>query len=165
MNALMIKIFNSSLCKLYYRFAHICTNYFFSLLLVMIRYSMAQVFWYSGLVKVVSMKSTIYLFKYEYKVPIINPELAAYIATATELTMPVFLFLGLFARLSAIPLIIMTGVIEFTYLNLDDHKYWAMLLGVIMLYGPGKISLDHIMVSILKNANFRKTVTFDRKID
>ena len=84
---------------------------------------MARVFWYSGLTKISSFDSTIYLFEYEYKVPVIPPEIAAYLATITELSMPVFLILGLFSRLACLPLIAMTLVIQFTYLELVEHLY------------------------------------------
>jgi len=107
---------------------------------------MAQIFWYSGLAKVNSWYSTIYLFKEEYKIPFLPPEIAAYLATAAELTCPILLFFGVFTRLTTIPLLIMTAMIQFLYLDLIDHAYWALLLSIILVSGPGKISIDYFLV-------------------
>lgn len=109
------------------------------------RFWMAKIFWYSGLTKISSWQSTVFLFKDEYKVPIIPPEIAAYFATAFELTCPVLLVLGLGTRFATLPMLAMTAVIQFTYLDLIDHSYWAMLLALILFYGPGSLSLDHFI--------------------
>ncbi|RTK93444.1 MAG: DoxX family protein [Rickettsiales bacterium] len=115
------------------------------MLMIFMRLWMAKIFWYSGLTKISSWKSTVFLFKEEYKVPVIPPEIAAYFATAFELTCPVLLVLGLGARFATLPMLAMTAVIQFTYLDLIDHRYWAMLLAVILFYGPGTVSLDHFI--------------------
>jgi len=114
-------------------------------LLLFIRYWMAKVFFDSGLTKISSWESTLYLFQYEYKVPIIHHELAAIFATCFELGCPALLLFGLMTRLAAIPLLCMTAVIQFTYLDFIDHLYWAILLGTIILHGPGKLSIDHLI--------------------
>ena len=75
--------------------------------------------------------------------PIIPPEIAAFLATTFELTCPVLLVLGLASILPALPLLVMTAVIQFTYLDLIDHLYWAILFEIIILHGPGRFSLDH----------------------
>jgi putative oxidoreductase len=62
--------------------------------------------------------------------------LAAGSATAFEMLMPPLLVLGLFARPAALPLIAMTMVIQFTYLDHVDHLYWILLLGLILTFGP-----------------------------
>lgn len=115
------------------------------MLMLFMRLWMAKIFWYSGLTKISSWKSTVFLFKEEYKVPVIHPEIAAYFATAFELTCPVLLVLGLGARFATLPMLAMTAIIQFTYLDLIDHHYWAMLLAVILFYGPGTVSLDHFI--------------------
>lgn len=120
------------------------------LLVLFIRISIAEIFLYSGLTKISNIEATIYLFKYEYKVPFISHELAAYLTLITELSMPIFLVFGLFTRLAAIPLLFMTAVIEFTYMQLPEHMYWALLLGVIVLYGPSKLSLDYLFAKLAK---------------
>ena len=66
-----------------------------------IRGYLAWVFFRSGLTKIQSWDSTLWLFENEYSVPYLAPELAAWMATATELTLPVFILLGLGSRVAA----------------------------------------------------------------
>lgn len=115
------------------------------LVLLAIRLWMAQIFWYSGLVKISDWQSTLALFGQIYKVPYIPYDIAAYLATMTELTCPILLTLGIATRLATIPMIIMTLVIQFTYLQSSEHLYWLMLLGTLLCFGPGKLSLDYIL--------------------
>lgn len=115
-------------------------------LVLFMRFWMAKIFWYSGLTKISSWQSTVFLFKEEYKVPVIPPEIAAYFAISFELACPVLLVLGLGARFATLPMLAMTAVIQFTYLDLIDHRYWAMLLALILFYGPGSLSLDHLIL-------------------
>jgi len=110
-----------------------------------IRLWMAEIFWSSGLSKIASWDSTIDLFAEEYKVPLLSPDIAAMLGTATELSMPVLLALGLGTRFAAIPLLCMTLVIEFTYLDKLEHFYWMMLLGHLALRGGGLLSLDALI--------------------
>lgn len=119
-------------------------------LVLFMRFWMAKIFWYSGLTKISSWQSTIYLFQYEYKVPLIPAELAAYFATAFELACPVLLLFGLSTRLATLPMLAMTAVIQLTYLDLIDHYYWGMLLALILFYGPGAISLDYLISNKFK---------------
>lgn len=115
------------------------------LLALFMRCWMAKIFWYSGLTKISSWQSTVFLFKEEYKVPVIPPEIAAYFATSFELACPILLVFGLATRLATLPMLAMTAVIQFTYLDLIDHRYWAMLLALILFYGPGPLSLDRLI--------------------
>lgn len=147
---LLEKLYYSKLWLFYAKLTNLATHHAFPLLVFLIRIQIAQIFWYSGLTKISSMTATIYLFEYEYKVPFVSPEIAAYLSAATEISMPLFLVIGLFTRLAALPLLFMTAVIEFTYLQLPEHIYWAFLLGVIIVYGPGKFSLDHLLDRLLK---------------
>lgn len=112
------------------------------LLLVVIRLKMAHIFWKSGRIKFTHWDSTISLFRFEYKVPYLPPDLAAYCATMFELVCPILLTIGLMTRLAVVPLLIMTAVIQLTYLNHSDHLYWAILLGTLLLKGAGPLSLD-----------------------
>ncbi|MBS0271144.1 MAG: DoxX family protein [Proteobacteria bacterium] len=119
-------------------------KYIGGLLFLTIRVWMARIFWDSGVCKAQSWPNTLMLFKYEYKVPVISPDLAAYLATITELTCPILLVIGFASRLAAIPMLIMTAVIQCTYLCLNEHLYWAMLLGLIVCFGPGLFSADFL---------------------
>jgi putative oxidoreductase len=105
----------------------------------------ASVFWKSGMTKLSSWESTVALFADEYQVPILPPELAAYMGTAVELTAPILLVVGLGTRFAALSLLIMTAVIEFTYMHFDEHVIWALMLSLIFLQGAGKASIDYFI--------------------
>jgi len=120
-------------------------TYGWPILLLVMRLWMAHIFWRSGRVKFIHFESTRRLFKFEYKVPYINPDLAAYLTTTFELMCPVLLVLGFIARLATIPLLTITAVIQFTYLNHTDHFYWAVLLSTLLFKGAGPLSIDALI--------------------
>lgn len=128
--------------KLYRTVADFSALYLFSALVLFMRLWMAKIFWWSGLTKISSWSTTIALFTNLYKIPVIPPMCAACLSTATELTCPILLTLGLASRFATIPMLIMTAVIQCTYAPCIDNAYWAMLLATILLYGPGIYSLD-----------------------
>ena len=111
----------------------------------------AEVFFSSGLTKIASWDSTISLFADEYKVPVLPPELAAYMSTAVELSAPVLLVLGLGTRFSALALLGMTAVIEFTYMHFEVHKIWALVLLLLVVQGAGRVSVDYYIRKWLEN--------------
>ena len=111
-------------------------------LLLAMRLWIADIFWKSGLTKLDDWETTLFLFEEEYQVPVLPTEFAAYSATFFELAMPILLLLGLASRLATLPLIAMTAVIQFTYLQHEQHYYWAFLLFAILSFGPGRASLD-----------------------
>ena len=115
---------------------------------LVLRIPIAGVFWQSGQTKVDGWQlssSAIELFKEEYKLPLIDPTIAAYLATFAEHFFPVLLVLGLATRFAALSLLIMTLVIEiFVYPDAwPTHGTWAACFLVLMAQGPGKVSLDH----------------------
>jgi len=115
-----------------------------------IRLWVAWVFFKSGLTKINSWDSTLYLFEYEYAVPLLSPEMAAYLGTAAELSLPVLLALGLAGRFGAIALFIfnITAVLSYPDLNaagIRDHQVWGIMLLVPLLHGPGKLSIDYLL--------------------
>lgn len=130
------------LCRLYTAFTACADGVGAAILKLVIRIYMAQIFLVSGLAKYADMATTVDLFRYEYSVPVLPPVLAAYLATAGELVLPVLLVLGLGGRFAALGLLVMTAMIEVSYTSHPDHKVWAMLLGVIFLTGPGLLSAD-----------------------
>jgi len=119
----------------------------YSLLALPLRFAVATVFWNSGTTKLASWDTTLQLFEEEYRLPLLPPELAAYMAASVELTMPVLLVLGLFSRAAAFVLLGMTTVIEiFVYPQAwPTHIQWAAMLLVLLCRGPGRISLDHVI--------------------
>ncbi len=114
-------------------------------MMLIVRLWIARVFWLSGMVKIRDFNNTIYLFTHEYHVPLLPPYVAAVFGTTFELCCPILLVLGLATRLATLPLLVMTVIINFTYDNNIEHAYWAMLLGMILCYGPGNISLDYLI--------------------
>ena len=115
---------------------------------LLLRLWVAYAFWVSGLTKIQSWDSTLYLFQDEYSVPVLAPELAAYLGTAVELAFPVLLAFGLLGRFAAAVLFLFNilAVISYPDLNaagLEQHKVWGIMLLVCLLHGPGKLSLDH----------------------
>ena len=122
-----------------------------SIVQLLARLGVGAVFFKSGLTKIASWEFTLMLFRDEYRVPLLPPEIAAPIATATELSMPVLLVLGLFTRLATLPLLGMILVIQlFVYPDSwAEHLTWLALLLLILTRGPGAISLDRIISAAL----------------
>ncbi len=114
---------------------------------LLFRFGMGLVFWRSADSKLDSWDTTLLLFREEYKLPVLPPELAAYLATAVELTAPILLAIGLAARLGAHAMLGMTLVIQlFVYpQSYPDHLLWAGPLLYLAIRGPGVISLDHLI--------------------
>lgn len=132
----------NKLIKLYRCGTSLSELWLMPILVLIMRLWMAKIWWYSGVSKIDSWQQTLYLFQYEYKTPFLPYEVSAYLATATELITPFMLLFGFATRLATIPMLCMVAVIEFTYLQLAEHAYWAMLLGTILFYGPGFCSID-----------------------
>jgi len=91
--------------------------------------------------------TTRYLFAEEYMVPVLSPEIAAWLATVSEHLLGGLLIIGLATRLSAGGLLGMTIVIElFVYpASWPDHLLWAAVLLLIIARGPGRYSLDNVL--------------------
>ncbi|WP_425609350.1 DoxX family protein [Vibrio aestuarianus] len=120
------------------------------LLLLFCRLWVAWAFFNSGLVKIASWDSTLYLFELEYQVPILPWELAAYLGTAAELTLPIFVALGLLSRPMALALFIFNIVAVISYPVLweqgfYDHQLWGLMLLLVVIWGAGPISLDRVL--------------------
>ena len=121
-----------------------------SLIALVARVSPAAVFWRSGETKVEGFHVTdnaIALFRDEYALPLIDPEVAAKIAAFSEHFFPVLLVIGLASRFAALALLIMTAVIEiFVYPDAwPEHGVWATCFLVVIARGPGIFSLDHLL--------------------
>jgi putative oxidoreductase len=110
------------------------------------RVAVGLVFWQSAQTKLASWPVTLQLFAFEYRLPIIDPAVAAPLATAAELTGAVLLFLGLFARFGALMLLGVVATIQiFVYPgHWAEHLLWASMLLVIFARGAGVFSLDHL---------------------
>jgi putative oxidoreductase len=110
-----------------------------------LRIAIATVFWNSAMTKLVNWNTALAPFEGEYNLPLLPPDVAAYIAVTIELTTPVLLVLGLFTRPAALILLGMTAVIEiFVYPQAwPTHIQWAAILLVLLCRGAGNLSLDH----------------------
>ena len=117
----------------------------YALLALPLRLAVATVFWNSGMTKLANWDTAVALFTDEYRLPLLPPELAAYMAASIELSTPVLLVLGLLTRPAAAVLLGMTAVIEiFVYpLAWPTHIQWAAMLLVLLCRGHGALSLDH----------------------
>ncbi|MGA9852622.1 MAG: DoxX family protein [Gammaproteobacteria bacterium] len=147
------------------RACHIYSNAVCALLwltpvsLLLFRLWVAVDFWRAGVVKVSDMQSTVSLFTSLYHVPLLPPVAAAYLGTAIELILPWFLGFGLLGRLTALFLFFYNIIAVISYPGLwsdglwkdfwgsgfTDHKVWGLMLLAIVLFGPGKLSLDHLL--------------------
>jgi putative oxidoreductase len=111
------------------------------------RLYVAKVFLLSGLTKVRDWETTIALFSDEYHVPVLPPELAAWLGTGAELLLPCLLVLGLGGRIAAIGLLVLNAVAvlslgDVAEAALQQHVFWGSLLIGLTLWGPGRWSLD-----------------------
>ncbi|MEA3278952.1 MAG: DoxX family protein [Pseudomonadota bacterium] len=120
-----------------------------------VRLWVAYVFFKSGLSKLQSWDSTLMLFEYEYEVPLLPPDIAAYLGTGAELGLPVLLALGVAGRLSALALFLFNIVAVISYSSflfgqdgaagLQQHILWGTMMLVTVFHGPGKLSVDHLV--------------------
>lgn len=126
------------------------------------RFSIAAVFWSSGQTKVQGLAinfvdgefhlgwprlsdSAVALFREEYKLPLLDPTVAAVMSATAEHVFPILLLAGFATRLSATALLGMTLVIEvFVYPGAyPTHGTWAAVLLFLMARGGGWLSVDH----------------------
>lgn len=119
----------------------------YALLVIPLRIAVATVFWNSALAHAANWDTTLELFATEYKVPLLPPTLAAYVAVTIEFTTPPLLVLGLATRLAALVLLGMVTVIEvFVYPQAwPTHIQWAAMLLILLARGPGQLSLDWLV--------------------
>jgi putative oxidoreductase len=121
------------------------------LLALAARMAIAAIFFQSGRTKVdgwfTVTDSAIALFREEYRLPLIAPEIAAPLAATAEHLFPLLLVLGLATRLSALALLGMTLVIQvFVYPDAwPTHLSWAALLAYLAGRGAGPLSLDRVL--------------------
>lgn len=128
------------------------------------RFSVAAVFWKSGQTKIEGLAvdlvsgtfelgvprlspSAVDLFRDEYRLPLLSPELGATLATLGEHVLPLMLLLGLGTRFAALGLLLMTAVIQVLVYPAayPTHGVWAAVLLWLMVRGPGVVSIDHVL--------------------
>lgn len=133
-----------------------------SLIALVGRFSIAAVFWKSGQTKIQGFvlnivsgdihlgmprlsDSAIDLFRDEYRLPFVSPELAAPLAAFAEHLFPMLILIGLATRFSALALLVMTLTIQLLVYPdaYPTHGVWATVLLFLIAKGPGVVSLDH----------------------
>ena len=128
------------------------------------RFSVAAIFWKSGQTKIQGFSldivsgeiqlgmprladAVVDLFRDEYRLPLLPPELAAIMAAWAEHVFPALILLGLATRFSALALLAMTATIQvFVYPDAyPTHGVWAAVLLFLVARGPGPLSLDALV--------------------
>jgi putative oxidoreductase len=109
----------------------------------------------SGYLKISSWETTLSLFRDEYHVPLLTPDVAAVVGTFGELFFPVLVILGLFGRLGAIGLFAVNAMAVISYAHvlltegfeaaLAQHVLWGFMLVMLAVYGPGPWSVDRVL--------------------
>lgn len=139
-----------TLLELYQQAVQKMHCYFIPILLLFTRFWVASVFFKSGYLKITTWDSTLYLFEEEYQVPFLPWEMAAYLGTAAELIIPIFLLFGLLTRPMAAVLFVFNimAVISYPVLwdgGFYDHKLWGLMILINVVWGAGLISLDQLL--------------------
>ncbi len=111
---------------------------------LVLRLGISLVFYRSFRVKIADWNTTLLLFENEYRVPLLPPDVAAFLAAGVEIAGPVMLVLGFGTRAAAAAMLGMTLVIQFFVYpqSYPDHLLWAGPLLYLLLRGPGKWSVD-----------------------
>ncbi|MES2149074.1 MAG: DoxX family protein [Pseudomonadota bacterium] len=134
-----------------FRFDTLVGDWGGSLLSLALRLYVGSVFFKAGMVKIGDWNATLGLFRDEYHVPLLAPELAAAMGAGGELTLPILLFVGFLSRPAALGLFFVNLMAVISYPQLfsfecpaaiNDHFYWGILLLVLAVFGPGRWSVD-----------------------
>ena len=120
-----------------------------------LRWYVSWQFLKSGLLKLQSWEQTLWLFENEYRTPLLPPMAAAVLGVLGELVFPILLIVGLASRLSAAGLFAVNAVAVISYSHvllepgmeaaLAQHVLWGFMILTLLVYGPGKLSLDHLL--------------------
>jgi putative oxidoreductase len=113
---------------------------------LLFRLAVGSVFLKAGLTKVASWETTVALFRDEYQVPVVPPELAAALAATFELGCSALLIAGLATRVATLPLLGMIAVIQvFVYPSAwAEHLTWGSILLAVLTGGAGRVSIDRL---------------------
>jgi putative oxidoreductase len=129
-----------------------------------LRFALALPFWKSGLTRwegfLELRPATLYFYEEVYKLDLFGksyaipyPEIAAWAASFAEIILPAALVIGFATRLSALGLLVLTGVIYLTYASLGvapgqwqtETLPWGAMALALIAYGPGLFSFDRLI--------------------
>lgn len=136
------------------RFNVALTEWGGSLMSLALRWYIGWQFFKAGMIKVRDWDATLALFRDEYHVPLLPPDLAACLGAGGELVLPLLLFVGLVSRPAALALFAVNLMAVISYPQLfsfecpaaiNDHFYWGLSLLVLVAFGPGRFSLDALL--------------------
>jgi putative oxidoreductase len=135
---------------------------------LLLRLALAVPFYRSGLTKFDGFLSVSpgaeFLFEEQFKLHIFGrvydfpaPDTLALIDGVAEIVLPILLVVGLATRLSALGLLIMTGVIQLVVPEgwANFHLPWAALAVALIALGPGPLSLDHLLSTLFARSPAR----------
>ena len=125
---------------------------------LVLRFAVALPFWRSGQTKWTEWlqlsDSAVYLFEEEFRLHIFGSQYAyaqaqliAYASSIAEVVLPVLLVVGLGTRFAALGILIMTAMIQLTVPDgwQTYHLPWAAMALAVLTYGPGRLSIDHLL--------------------
>ena len=126
-----------------------------------VRLYLAHIFWKGGMIKLSSWMSTVMLFTMVYDVPLLPPEIAAYLATAIELGGSFLLAIGLAGRWAALSLLGLNIVASSSYGQLSEAAlqeafYWGILFLYLVLHGPGLLSADTLLRYLIRRRQSKR---------
>ena len=112
---------------------------------VLIRLALAEIFFVSGVLKLTHWNTALDLAANEYPVSFMSPVTAAYVGVSIEVVGAVLLALGFMTRYAAVPMLILSLVIQFAYKPFDSQLFWAALFGWYAIQGAGPVSVDYLL--------------------
>jgi putative oxidoreductase len=135
----------NGLVSAYARVAELLNKVPYSIVALVARLATFSVFFRSGSQKLLDWNSTLALFQNEYRVPLLPPHLAAYMAASVELGCSFLVLAGLMTRLGVTLLLCLVLTIQvFVYPNAwPDHIQWLAFMLILLARGPGEFSLDY----------------------
>jgi putative oxidoreductase len=125
------------------------------LALLALRLYVSSVFFRAGVLKVSDWGATLALFHDEYKVPLLPPDVAACVGAFGELAFPVLITLGLAGRFGAAGLFVVNAMAVISYPQLwgfdcpaaiQMHFVWGAILAALAVFGPGRLSVDDVVL-------------------
>lgn len=130
-------------------------NFFQPLVALGTRLWVCEVFLRSGWLKISSWDSTLGLFENEYHVPVLPPHVAAVVGTFGELFFPLLVLSGFCGRIGAVGLFCVNVMAVVSYADvllaegfeaaIGQHYLWGFMLLILVVYGPGQLSIDHLL--------------------